>query len=324
MIVDGGSQTGEGGLLLPDPLIVRVNTADGDGVADVQVSWVVTNGGGSVSSPTTQTNASGQTQVTWTLGLPIGTQTVEARVPGVTAAVFNATSTTPNPCNQSTAYTIGATANGTLAVTDCMLFDGSYIDYFGFTVGANASASFTLTSNTFDTFLFVYDDANSVAAFDDDGTGSTNSTLRILLGAGSYRAGANSYDPDITGPYTLTSATVGSDVTNCSDVWATPGLASSQSLTVNDCVATGPYYGDGLLIFLRSGQTITATMSSTAVDALLGLGQLSSGLIVAFDDDSGPGTDALMTYTATEAGTYAIIMTTAFENQIGSYTLTIQ
>lgn len=324
VIISGEPQTGDAGYALPNALIVRVDNADGEGMPDVQVTWVVTSGSGSVDDPTTQTDASGHTQVTWTLSPSVGAQTVEARVSGVTAAVFHASALTPNPCNHAIPYSIGAMANGTLASSDCALSDNSFIDYFGFNVSVSTSARFTLSSGSFDTFLYITDEDDHLLAVDDDGGGGTNSSLHILLGPGSYRAGANSYFGFTTGPYSLTSALVSSNVTACADIWATPGLSTSQALTVSDCVLTGPAYADGLLLVLQSGQTITVAMNSSALDPYLILVQGSTGYIVDSDDDGGPGVNALMTYTAATLDVYALFMATALNGQTGNYTLTIQ
>jgi hypothetical protein len=60
-------------------LVAVVLNAQGVAITSTTVSWVVTRGGGSVFSPATGTNQSGQTQNIWTLGTIAGNQTVEVR-----------------------------------------------------------------------------------------------------------------------------------------------------------------------------------------------------------------------------------------------------
>jgi hypothetical protein len=80
---------------------------------------------------------------------------VEARVTGLTSAVFSAT-VTADACASATPYTVGSTVNRTLSSADCYLADGSFSDIYGFSVAAAASLSFTLTSRSFDTYLYLW------------------------------------------------------------------------------------------------------------------------------------------------------------------------
>ena len=89
--VAGDQQMGQVGSALANPLVVRALDAQGNPVAGFAVAFRVTAGGGSVSSPAT-TGADGMTQVTWTLGSTVGSGSVEASGPGLTAVVFQAMS----------------------------------------------------------------------------------------------------------------------------------------------------------------------------------------------------------------------------------------
>ncbi|HSJ23034.1 MAG TPA: Ig-like domain-containing protein [Longimicrobiales bacterium] len=70
----GDDQSGAAGQALGAPVTVRVNDAQGQGVANVVVTFAVQAGGGSVTPSQTQTNAEGQAQASWTLGLESGTE----------------------------------------------------------------------------------------------------------------------------------------------------------------------------------------------------------------------------------------------------------
>ncbi len=95
--VSGDLQTAFAGQPLPQALAVLVNDANGHAIAGATVSFTTT-GGGSMGSPSATTNASGQAQTTWTLGLTAGSQSASATVGTLAALSFSATAT-PRPAN---------------------------------------------------------------------------------------------------------------------------------------------------------------------------------------------------------------------------------
>ncbi len=92
VLQSGNNQSAIGGQDLPSPLAVKVTDANDNPVQNVSVSWTAI-GGGTVSSPTSATNAQGIAQVTRTLGLTPGTYTTTADVPGLTGTPITFTST---------------------------------------------------------------------------------------------------------------------------------------------------------------------------------------------------------------------------------------
>src|SRR5882724_7327092 len=95
-LVSGNSQAGPAGQALGQPLVVRVTSSSGAGVA---ASRATTAGGGSLSAATATTAANGQASVTWTLGTTAGTSnnTATASASGLAGSpvTFSATAT-PN------------------------------------------------------------------------------------------------------------------------------------------------------------------------------------------------------------------------------------
>ena len=75
--VSGDGQTGPAGTVLPAPLVVQVTDAFGNPIAGIPITWTP-EGGGSVSLPSTPTDAAGRASVTRTLGPTAGTQTTQA------------------------------------------------------------------------------------------------------------------------------------------------------------------------------------------------------------------------------------------------------
>jgi hypothetical protein len=89
-MLSGNEQVGVTNQPLPDPLVVRVDNAQGDPARGVTVSWSVTNGGGTVSQSSVRTGNDGRAEVQWILGGSAGQQTVTALVADLQAVVFSA------------------------------------------------------------------------------------------------------------------------------------------------------------------------------------------------------------------------------------------
>ena len=94
-IVSGNDQQGAPSTALTNPFVVEVRDANGNPFEGVPVTFAVTAGGGSLSTQTTTTDANGQASTTLNLGPNTGTNTIEASVTGISAAVsFTATAQT--------------------------------------------------------------------------------------------------------------------------------------------------------------------------------------------------------------------------------------
>jgi hypothetical protein len=87
----GHGQVGTAGAALPNPLVARVTTAQGQPVSGVTVMWSVSGGGGSLSPATSTTDVDGQARATWTLGTVAGANTALARVEGMPDLSYSAT-----------------------------------------------------------------------------------------------------------------------------------------------------------------------------------------------------------------------------------------
>jgi hypothetical protein len=92
-VVGPVSQPGRMGQPTPEDPALLVVDRFGNPVGGAEVSWDVTTGGGSVSSPRTATGTDGRATVTWTLGLSVGVQKLTARVEGAhgSPVMFTAT-----------------------------------------------------------------------------------------------------------------------------------------------------------------------------------------------------------------------------------------
>jgi protocatechuate 3,4-dioxygenase beta subunit len=74
------------------PLIVKVTDRYGNAVQGIAVAWIVT-GGGTLSSNSTTTDATGEAQVTLTLGTTPGAYTIQATAAALAAVSFHLTGT---------------------------------------------------------------------------------------------------------------------------------------------------------------------------------------------------------------------------------------
>ena len=88
--VSGEGQAGQAGAALAAPFVVSVLDEDGAAIAGAPVAFLVTAGGGTLSSTTATTDANGRARSTLTLGSQPGTNTVTATVAELESVTFTA------------------------------------------------------------------------------------------------------------------------------------------------------------------------------------------------------------------------------------------
>ena len=94
--VSGNEQEAAAGAPVPDSLVVRLVDAQGTGVPEEAISWVIGTGGGSVAPGSGETGAGGLANASWVLGPDPGPNTVTAVVAGLPVVVFSASGTGSN------------------------------------------------------------------------------------------------------------------------------------------------------------------------------------------------------------------------------------
>jgi hypothetical protein len=93
---DGDDQAAAAGQNAPEPLVVRALDAFENPVPDVEVSWTVAAGDGTVSPAVGRTDADGRASTTWTLGPRLDApQRVTATAPTLPAVEFTARASLP-------------------------------------------------------------------------------------------------------------------------------------------------------------------------------------------------------------------------------------
>lgn len=328
----GDNQAGVAGTPVPVPPAVTVKDANGNPKAGVVVTFTVGAGGGTVTGATATTNASGVAAAgSWTLGPTPGVNTLTASSPGLPTVTFTAASASA-ACAARTAHTIGTTTNGTLAGGDCQLSDGTYLDFFTTTISEAGAYRFQQTAG-FNSYLFLATADGSVIAENDDASeGTSNSSIKALLPSGSYLLAANSLPPVQTGDYSISSSAVSTAVTGCEQVYVVRNISTTQNIETGDCLASAsgapPIYADVYDILLRSGQSITVTMASSAIDSYIDIYRITDSgslvLVASNDNKDASSKDAVVAYTAATSTYYLIAARTAVSAQTGSYTMTIQ
>ncbi len=96
-LVSGDGQTGSVGNPLAEPLVVRLEDANGNGVGGQPITFVAGQSAGSVDPINTTTDPSGLASTTWTLGQSLGGKTANAIFSGLPPVAFTATAVAATP-----------------------------------------------------------------------------------------------------------------------------------------------------------------------------------------------------------------------------------
>jgi hypothetical protein len=295
---------------------VLVSDASGRPLAGAPVTFTVTSGGGTVSGGSATTDASGIATVgSWTLGSGSGANTLSAVTGNLPQVTFTACATPT--------HTLGSTSDSQLSSTDCQFSSGSFVDFYTVTIPTSGTYIFNQTSTAFDTFLAFYTSATDLIGLNDD-FGTSDSRVKVIVPAGSYIIGALSFDPNVTGNYSLASTGSADQVSNCEDVFVQKGISTPQSLQTTDCSTVG-FYSDEYVIFMTAGQTITVGMTSSVLDSYLEIRPNGSSAVLVSNDNSNANTkDAQVAFTAPASGFYIIAAASKVASATGDYTFSIQ
>ena len=295
---------------------VLVSDASGRPSAGAPVTFTVTSGGGTVTGGSATTDASGIATVGgWTLGTDAGANTLSAATGTLPQVTFTA-------CATGT-HTLGSTSDNQLSSTDCRLSDGTFIDLYTVTIPASGTYIFNQTSTAFDTYLAFFTSGSVLIGVNDD-FGTSDSRVKIIVPAGSYLIGALSFDPNVTGTYSLVSTGSTDQVSNCEDVFVLKGISTPQSLQTTDCSTVG-FYSDEYVIFMTAGQAITVGMTSSVLDSYLEIRPNGNSAVLASNDNINANTkDAQVAFTAPVTGFYVIAAASKTAGTTGDYTFSIQ
>ena len=215
-------------------------------------------------------------------------------------------------------YTLGDTAKDTLTGQTCR-------HLYQFTIASQANVRVHISSPALQTFLQLYDQRGAIVVNSAlTQTLDTGTTVRMMLGSGTYGLSVNPVNMGQGGAFSLTTATDSSAVAGCAPIWVTTGITTTQTITTGDCTQ-GPagtgYYTHSYALVLLQTQEVSITEASTAFPpGLLFEGQ---GNTQASTVDSA-GTTASINAVVVTQGAYTIWVGSSFSGQTGKYTLQVQ
>lgn len=253
----------------------------------------------------------------WIAGPDSGTDTLIAYVvgsPGARATRAVITAPVIDPCTRTLPYTLGTSVVGTLTGRGCITFDSSLVQPYRFTVPSTGNYRFSVASGAFDSYVEVARaDGFPLAIF--DGDGRTGASVRVVLPPGTFhvRGGALGQRRGV-GQFTLTSGPASVPATcdraNPVVTYLVAGAAFNTDLNANDCTLqfnfgatfTGTAQVKVFPLFVPPNQNVVVRMNSNVLDALLVLYSAGGQQLIGRDDNSGGGTNALLSFTAAALG----------------------
>lgn len=328
MYTVGGRQTSYGNEALSVGIAV-VDQFDNP-VAGVPITFTPADGS-TVSAAQVTTSVFGVASTRWNVPATPGDVHLTGSAPTLAPQTFVATILPPAPpCTPSGALTLdGTPVAGTLNTSDC--FNGvseTYFDVYTLHLAAQTAFDAFMSSAVIDPLLAIYQgstyESGVLTADNDDISPETfDAGATVIAGPGDYVVAADEFEQQ-TGDYTLTTSTASSDITGCAEVFVVPNLTLNETLSSGDCDAGGGSFGDDVIVYLREGEQLDVTMTSTAFDAKLFLfGEIASNDFFVSDDNSGGGTNARLTFTAPVTDFFELRPTSALSGKTGAYTLSI-
>lgn len=229
----------------------------------------------------------------------------------------------------------GRAAEGELAATDPRTSEEeSRHDDYRVELRGGERVRISLDSEAFDPIVRVYREGamDEAIAENDDSGDSLNSRLTFSPPAdGTYVVRVLSFDPAGAGRYTLRGerlAPLPAPVTAHSGTATTRWRVFEGELGAGDADNDGHHFDD-YQVTLRAGEQILVRADvpadSTALDPMVQILPAAdrSGSGIEADDDTGPGTNALLGFEAEQAGDYIVRVTSFAPEQTGAYTLRI-
>jgi hypothetical protein len=105
-------------------------------------------------------------------------------------------------CDRIRSISLGNSASGSLDTNDCVLNDGSAVDYYRFNVNSSRNVYVSEQSNTIDPYVAILDEFGNVVE-EEQGGGNGSSELTAFLPSGTYYIAVSSYTAGDYGSYSL-------------------------------------------------------------------------------------------------------------------------
>jgi hypothetical protein len=244
----------------------------------------------------------------------------------VVAACDISTAPPTGTCDKVSSYVVGDTARDSLASGDCQQSDGTYIDFYNFTLDTQAQLRILLSSPANPAILQLFDSRGAVIAnsYVETSTADTSAALRVVLGGGTYGIGVRGAKKSARGTYRLVTLNDTTAIGGCGYTWITAGTTMSQRILGTDCTA-GPggagYIYHVYTIVLLQNQSLDVTEHSTAFTPqmyLIG----TTGTATSQVDSS--GANANISFQSIGQGAFQLWVGSSTASALGAYTLTLQ
>jgi hypothetical protein len=212
-----------------------------------------------------------------------------------------------------------------LGPRSCIGANGQPVDYYSFTLAADALVLAVMTSSEVDGYLTLYDANGNVLRNDDNTYGSDDPLIVQYRAAGTYKLAARAASSTVGGLYEVDLRTVtGPRPPFCTPkATVTAGATVTGVITYTGCQYTDNTFADFYQMDVTADAAIDLRLNSSEFDAYLVLLD-SKGAVVDEDDDSGGGTNSRITRNV-PAGTYYIVAKPFGDyTSHGAYTLIIQ
>ena len=212
-----------------------------------------------------------------------------------------------------------------LGPRSCIGANGQPVDYYSFTLAADALVLAVMTSSEVDGYLTLYDANGNVLRNDDNTYGSNDPLIVQYRAAGSYKLAARAASSTVGGLYEVDLRTVtGPRPPFCTPkATVTAGATVTGVITYTGCQYTDSTFADFYQMDVTADAAIDLRLNSSEFDAYLVLLD-SKGAVVDEDDDSGGGTNSRITRNVS-AGTYYIVAKPFGDyTSHGAYTLITQ
>jgi hypothetical protein len=193
--------------------------------------------------------------------------------------------------------------------------------YYGVLQGG-VTYTFDLTSNQFDTFLYITNSSGVLLLLNDDFQPGNITKSRVVFTppkTAQYNVIVTTYLAGQTGNFVLQYSTGGAPSTGGG------GLKTeviNGTLTKTDPAIGGRNY-DLVTRTLKAGVTVTISLTSNQFDTLVYV-KTSNGVVVAANDDFGGSLNAQVSFVPESTAPYQIYVTSYAAGQFGNYTLSIK
>ncbi len=240
------------------------------------------------------------------------------------------TSETRNILNARTAsLRMNQTLNGSLNLSDRMnpRRFGTFSDDYTLTgMAVGQQVRLNLASAAFDPYLQLIDGSGRIiTANDDRARGETGAEITFQVRAGiSYRVRVTSFAMFSLGGYTLSANAVNQTNTLGTIALNQPVAGTLTSTDNLNSLRPDTFADDYRLMGISPGQQVQINLNAARFDPYLQLVNGTTGQLIAFDDDSGPGFNSQLSFTAQAGVNYTLRVTSYARNATGAYTLSVR